>query len=99
MKGEMNAFDIMAISGEMQALVGGFVDKVFNWDKRNVLFRINTQQGKRELYFKGTKWLFAPESKPEAPTPLPASPSTHARCSATAGSCPLSSGSSTVSWS
>jgi len=78
MKGEMNAFDIMAISGEMQALVGGFVDKVFNWDKRNVLFRINTQQGKRELYFKDTKWLFAPESKPEAPD-TPSSFAVHAR--------------------
>jgi predicted ribosome quality control (RQC) complex YloA/Tae2 family protein len=78
MKGEMNAFDIMAISGEMQALVGGFVDKVFNWDKRNVLFRINTQQGKRELYFKDTKWLFAPESKPDAPD-TPSSFAVHAR--------------------
>jgi len=78
MKGEMNAFDIMAISGEMQSLVGGFVDKVFNWDKRNVLFRINTQQGKRELYFKDTKWLFVPESKPEAPD-TPSSFAVHAR--------------------
>jgi predicted ribosome quality control (RQC) complex YloA/Tae2 family protein len=78
MKGEMNAFDIKAISGEMQSLVGGFVDKVFNWDKRNVLFRINTQQGKRELYFKDTKWLFVPESKPEAPD-TPSSFAVHAR--------------------
>ena len=78
MKGEMNAFDIMAVSGEMQGLVGGYVDKVFNWDKRNVLFRINTQQGKRELYFKDTKWLFAPESKPEAPD-TPSSFAVHAR--------------------
>ncbi|HEY3421017.1 MAG TPA: ribosome rescue protein RqcH [Methanomassiliicoccales archaeon] len=78
MKGEMNAFDIMAISGEMQSLVGGFVDKVFNWDKRNVLFRINTQQGKMELYFKGTKWLFVPESKPDAPD-TPSSFAVHAR--------------------
>ncbi len=78
MKGEMNAFDILAISGEMQSLVGGFVDKVFNWDKRNVLFRINTQQGKRELYFKDTKWLFAPESKPDAPD-IPSSFAVHAR--------------------
>lgn len=78
MKGEMNAFDIMAMSGEMQALVGGFVDKVFNWDKRNVLFRINTQQGKKELYFKDTKWLFAPESKPDAPD-TPSSFAVHAR--------------------
>ena len=75
-EGEMNAFDIMAISGEMQSLVGGFVDKVFNWDKR--LFRINTQQGKRELYFKDTKWLFVPESKPEAPD-TPSSFAVHAR--------------------
>jgi predicted ribosome quality control (RQC) complex YloA/Tae2 family protein len=68
MKKEMTAFDIMAICQEMQALVGGFVDKVFLWDGRNVLFRINRQgEGKSELYLQDGHWLHLASEKPTAP--------------------------------
>jgi predicted ribosome quality control (RQC) complex YloA/Tae2 family protein len=68
MKKEMTAFDIMAICQEMQSLVGGFVDKVFAWEGRNVLFRINVQgEGKSELYLQDGHWLHLAAQRPEAP--------------------------------
>jgi predicted ribosome quality control (RQC) complex YloA/Tae2 family protein len=57
MKREMTAFDVLAMTKDMQALVGGHVDKVFHWDGRSVLFRINAPAGRRELLLKDGKWL------------------------------------------
>jgi predicted ribosome quality control (RQC) complex YloA/Tae2 family protein len=68
MKKEMTAFDIMAVCQEMQQLVGGFVDKVFAWEGRNVLFRINVQgEGKRELFLQDGHWLHIASERPQAP--------------------------------
>ncbi len=68
MKEEMSAFDILAMSREMQSLVGGYLDKVFHWDVKNVLVRINTQgQGKKELVLQDMKWLYLAPEKPEVP--------------------------------
>jgi len=67
MKREMTAFDVLAMSQEMQCLVGGFVDKVFHWDRRSVLFRINAPAGRRELLLKDGKWLYMPQDRPETP--------------------------------
>ncbi len=67
MKREMTAFDVLAMSKEMQCLVGGFVDKVFHWDRRSVLFRINAPGGRRELLLKDGKWLYMPKDRPETP--------------------------------
>jgi predicted ribosome quality control (RQC) complex YloA/Tae2 family protein len=67
MKKEMSAFDVLRMVQDMQCLIGGFVDKVFQWEG-NILLRINVQGvGKQELFFKGLKWLYMPEEKPEAP--------------------------------
>ncbi|QLH74785.1 MAG: NFACT family protein [Methanomassiliicoccales archaeon] len=67
MKKEMNAVDILAMSKEMQALVGGFVDKVFHWEGRNVLIRVNAPEGRRELLLRDGKWLYMPKERPETP--------------------------------
>ena len=68
MKKEMTAFDVAAITSEMQGLVGGFLDKIFHWDGRNVLLRINVQgEGKRELTLKDGKWLHLVADRPETP--------------------------------
>ncbi|MFA5314035.1 MAG: NFACT family protein, partial [Methanomassiliicoccales archaeon] len=67
MKKEMNAVDILAITKEMQDLVGGHMDKVFHWEGRNVLFRINAPAGRRELLLRDGRWLYLPKDRPETP--------------------------------
>ncbi len=68
MKKEMTAFDVAAITSEMQGLVGGFLDKIFHWDGRNVLLRINVQgEGKKELMLKDGRWLHLVADRPETP--------------------------------
>ena len=68
MKDEMGAFDILSVTVEMQSLVGGYLDKVFHWDSRNVLLRINIQGvGKKELVLQDMKWLYLSPERPETP--------------------------------
>jgi len=67
MKKEMTAFDVLALVNEAQVMVGGYVDKVFRWDK-NVLLRVNIPgDGKRELLFQDGKWLYITPERPELP--------------------------------
>ena len=68
MKKEMSSFDVRSMAVEMGALEGGHMDKVFQWDSGTVLFRVNVSgEGKKDLFFKGGKWLYMPASKPETP--------------------------------
>lgn len=68
MKHEMSAFDILAMVGELQVLVGGYMDKIFHWDGRNVLLRINTPtDGRKELVLQDLKWLYLAPERPETP--------------------------------
>ena len=67
MKDEMNAFDILAMTSELQAIVGGYVDKIFHWDKRNVLLRVNSPDGRKEVLLKDLKWLYIAPGKPDIP--------------------------------
>jgi len=68
MKDEMSAFDILAMTGELQVLVGGYLDKVFHWDGRNVLLRINTPSaGRKELVLQDLRWLYLAPERPETP--------------------------------
>ncbi|HSV42741.1 MAG TPA: ribosome rescue protein RqcH, partial [Methanomassiliicoccales archaeon] len=48
-------------------LVGGYVDKVFHWDRRSILIRINAPEGRRELLFRDGRWLYMPKERPETP--------------------------------
>ena len=67
MKDEMNAFDILAMTSELQTIVGGYVDKIFHWDKRNVLLRVNSPDGRKEVLLKDLKWLYIAPGKPDIP--------------------------------
>lgn len=68
MKNEMRAFDVLAVVSESQSLVGGFVDKVFQWEGGNVLIRVNVKgEGKKELFFKDGKWLHLAPQRPDVP--------------------------------
>lgn len=67
MKEEMSTFDVLAMVGEMQSLVGGYLDKVFHWDVKNVLLRINAPGGKKELVLQDMRWLYIAPEKPETP--------------------------------
>ena len=67
MKDEMNAFDILAMTSELQSIVGGYVDKIFHWDKRNVLLRVNSPDGRKEVLLKDLKWLYIAPGKPDIP--------------------------------
>ncbi len=68
MKDEMSAFDILAMTSEMQSLVGAYLDKVFHWDGKNVLLRVNSPgQGKKEVMLQDLRWLYLAPERPEMP--------------------------------
>ncbi len=68
MKDEMSAFDILAMTSEMQILKGGYLDKIFHWDGRNILLRINTPTaGRKELVLQDLRWLYISPDRPEMP--------------------------------
>lgn len=68
MKDEMSAFDILAMTTEMQSLVGGYLDKVFHWEGKNVLLRVNSPgQGRKEVMLQDLQWLYLAPERPEMP--------------------------------
>lgn len=72
MKTSLSSFDLRALVAEWQAMVGGYVDKIYQRDDE-VIVRINvTERGKAELYSKSGRWLCLHEieNKPESPPPF-----------------------------
>jgi predicted ribosome quality control (RQC) complex YloA/Tae2 family protein len=68
MKNEMSAFDVLRVVKDMQELVGGYLDKVFHWDRRNVLLRANVPGlGRREVLLVDQKFLYLSKDRPETP--------------------------------
>ncbi|HUL38925.1 MAG TPA: ribosome rescue protein RqcH [Methanomassiliicoccales archaeon] len=68
MKSEMSAFDVLRVVKEMQELVGGYLDKVFHWDRRNVLLRANVPgQGRREVLLIDQNFLYVSKERPDIP--------------------------------
>jgi predicted ribosome quality control (RQC) complex YloA/Tae2 family protein len=68
MKNEMSAFDVLRVVKEMQELVGGYLDKVFHWDRRNVLLRANVPSlGRREVVLIDQNFLYLSKDRPEVP--------------------------------
>ncbi|HTY46173.1 MAG TPA: ribosome rescue protein RqcH [Methanomassiliicoccales archaeon] len=80
MKSEMSAFDVLAVVEEMQALTRGYVDKLFHWDRKNVLLRVNVPggMGRREVVLQNLKWIFVSKDRPEVPE-SPSQFAVHAR--------------------
>ena len=72
MKDGLSAFDLVAVTAELQGLVGGFVDKVYQREDE-LMFKVNVPGGgRREAYCKVGKWLCLRETpeKPESPPPF-----------------------------
>ena len=68
MKNDMTAFDVLAVVKEITPLVGGYLDKVFHWDSRNLLLRVNVPNlGRREIVLLDLKWLYVSSERPETP--------------------------------
>jgi predicted ribosome quality control (RQC) complex YloA/Tae2 family protein len=68
MKNEMTAFDVLAVVKEITPLVGGYLDKVFHWESRNLLLRVNVPNlGRREIVLLDLKWLYVSSERPETP--------------------------------
>ncbi len=68
MKNEMTAFDVLAVVKEITPLVGGYLDKVFHWDSRNLLLRVNVPNlGRREIVLLDLTWLYVSSERPETP--------------------------------
>jgi predicted ribosome quality control (RQC) complex YloA/Tae2 family protein len=68
MKKEMSAFDVLRVVKEMQELVGGYLDKVFHWERRNVLLRANVPGlGRREVLLIDQNFLYVSKDRPEMP--------------------------------
>ncbi|MBI4415776.1 MAG: NFACT family protein [Euryarchaeota archaeon] len=79
MKDGLTSFDVLAVIPELQALVGGYVDKVYQ-SGEEVTVKVNVPgAGKREVYAKVGKWLCLREAseKPETPPPFAATLRSH----------------------
>lgn len=69
MKDGLSSFDILAVTAELQPLVGGYVDKVYQKEDE-IILKVNVPTaGRREVYAKAGKWLCLREvpDKPETP--------------------------------
>lgn len=72
MKNSLSSFDILVLVDELQTLLGGHLDKVYQ-DDDEFLFKVNLRGGgKAELFLRVGKWLClkGEEEKPETPPPL-----------------------------
>src|SRR3989442_2824360 len=72
MKTSVSSFDLRALVGEWQDLVGGHVDKAYQRTDE-VILRINAPaRGKADLFYKGGRWLclHEVENKPESQPPF-----------------------------
>src|SRR2546425_776564 len=72
MKDGMSSFDVLAVTAELRALVGGFVDKAYQKDDELILKVNMPGVGRREAYARVGKWLCLREmpEKPETPPPF-----------------------------
>lgn len=69
MKESLTSFDIRVLVGELQALVGAYLDKVYQ-EGETFLFRFNVPgDGKPELYVEPGQWLFLGEGFEHPPQP------------------------------
>jgi predicted ribosome quality control (RQC) complex YloA/Tae2 family protein len=58
MKKEMTSFDIMAMSAELQKLIGSFIDKIYQPEANRLHFRFNLPHGKENLMIDVGKWIY-----------------------------------------
>lgn len=72
MKKEITSFDLRKIVSELQVLIGGYLDKVYQLDDELFLRFHLPREGRREVYHRVGRWLALVdgEEKPEAPGPF-----------------------------
>jgi predicted ribosome quality control (RQC) complex YloA/Tae2 family protein len=73
MKKEMSSFDILAAVAEMQPLVGGRIDQVYQVAADAIVLRVRTpDKDKSEVYVQAGKWVCLRENveKPQSPPPF-----------------------------
>ncbi len=71
MKEAVSSFDLIAIVSELQELVGGHIDKVYQ-EGDDFYLRVNIAGGgRREIYIRPGKWLCIREEKEKPETPPP----------------------------
>ncbi len=59
MKSSVSSFDISALLPELRdALIGAFVDKIYQPKRDELLFVFNTKEGRKELLMKSGRYLF-----------------------------------------
>ncbi len=71
-KKEMTSFDLRKITAELQVLVGGYLDKVYQ-EEDDLFLRFHLpREGRREVYHRLGRWLtlVEGEEKPETPGPF-----------------------------
>ncbi len=70
MKKEMTSFDIMAMSAELQKLIGSYVEKIYQPQTNRLHFRFNIPgNGKENLIVELGKWIYLdPAAKPPGKT-------------------------------
>lgn len=71
-KDGLSSFDVLAVTAELQGLVGGYVDKVYQREDE-LMLKVNVPDaGRREVFAKVGKWLCLREvtEKPETPPPF-----------------------------
>ena len=72
MKEAVSSFDLMPLVAELQELIGGHIDKVYQ-SGEDLFFKVNILGGgKREIFIRPGKWLCLREvaEKPETPPPF-----------------------------
>jgi predicted ribosome quality control (RQC) complex YloA/Tae2 family protein len=76
MKSSLSSFDVTAIVADLQAVVGGFVDKVYHPARDHLVLGVRTPgEGKSFIHFVAGRWLYASRETGE----MPQEPSAFAR--------------------
>jgi predicted ribosome quality control (RQC) complex YloA/Tae2 family protein len=73
-KGELSAFDVLALAGELRSVSGSFIDKVLQPSERELVLRLKGPGGeRRELVVEDCRWVYLRErqaSEGAQPTPF-----------------------------
>src|SRR5512136_1315612 len=68
MKDSLSSFDVTAAVKDLEALVGGRIDKVYHPRQDQLVLAVRSQsEGKTFIIFDVGKWLYAADQTPEMP--------------------------------
>ncbi|MCF7871986.1 NFACT family protein [Candidatus Woesearchaeota archaeon] len=64
---EISGLDLHFLTKELQTLIGGRIEKIYQWNKQEFLFKINTKTGKKELKINLPNQIFITNDRKESP--------------------------------